>query len=494
MAATEVTFTVPTATGRWADRAEWMPETPAGADGPWRPQLDPATDEPFAKVRDMTAAAVEAHVTAVRRAYEADGPLSHAERAGLMRRLADLIDENAADLGELDSLCTGKLHSEGTRTAQGGAALLRYHADRLADENLFRSEPEPVAPNVHQIIEQLPLGVIACVLPWNYPLSQAGARMAMLMASGNAAVFKGSEVAQPPLLALEELAREAGWPTWAYSLVTGGPEVGQALVEHPEVDGICFTGGVPTGLDVARRAAGSLKRTVLELGGKTPNIVCADADFDAAVAGVVSAAFRNQGQVCSAGSLLYVERPLFERFVAAVAEKASELRLGHQLDPASTMGPVVSAASLERIEAVVEEARAAGATVRCGGVRPDAPGYFYPATVLTDVPADARAASDEIFGPVLVAAPFDDEAEIIARTNASEFGLAAAAWTQDEARAERIRAALRVGIVWINAHGPIPRNAPWGGFRLSGLGRLYGEEGLMAFTEPRSSYVQRLGA
>jgi betaine-aldehyde dehydrogenase len=158
------------------------------------------------------------------------------------------------------------------------------------------------------------------------------------------------------------------------------------------------------------------------------------------------------------------------------------------------MGPVISAASLERIEAVVEEARAAGATVRCGGVRPDAPGYFYPATVLTDVPADARAASDEIFGPVLVAAPFDDEAEIIARTNASEFGLAAAAWTQDEARAERIRAALRVGIVWINAHGPIPRNAPWGGFRLSGLGRLYGEEGLMAFTEPRSSYVQRLGA
>jgi betaine-aldehyde dehydrogenase len=275
-------------------------------------------------------------------------------------------------------------------------------------------------------------------------------------------------------------------------VVTGGPEVGQALVDHPAVDGVCFTGGVPTGLDVARRAATSLKRIVLELGGKTPNIVCADADFDAAVAGVVGAAFRNQGQVCSAGSLLYVERPLYDRFVEAVVERAAQLRLGHQLDPASDMGPVISAAAVDRIDAMVEAARAAGATVRCGGARPAAAGSFYPATVLADVPADARAAREEIFGPVLVAAPFDDEADVIARTNAGEFGLAAAAWTQDAERAERIRAALRVGIVWINAHGPIPRNAPWGGFRLSGLGRLYGDDGLLAFTEARSSYVQRL--
>jgi acyl-CoA reductase-like NAD-dependent aldehyde dehydrogenase len=487
--ATELIISAPQPGGRWSGRDRWRPEAAQGDGAGWRPQLDPALDAPFTYVLDMTPEQAAAHVARMHSEYRRAGGLAPAERAELMRRMADLVTESARDLGELDSLCTGKLHSEGERTATGGAALLRYYADRL-DESPFTSEPEPVAAGVRQLIEYVPLGMVACILPWNYPLSQACARMAMLMASGNAAVFKGSELAQPPMLALEELAREAGWPAWAYSVVTGGPAVGQAIAEADEVRGICFTGGVGAGLAVAGGAASTLKRTVLELGGKTPNIVCADADFDAAVAGVSAAAFRNQGQVCSAGSLLYVERPLFQRFVEAVAERAKGLRLGHQLDPQSQMGPVISAASLARIEQVVAEARAAGATVLAGGERPEAPGHFYPATVLADVPSGVAVADDEVFGPVLVAAPFDDEQEIIDRTNASPFGLAAAVWTRDLERAERIRSALEVGIVWVNVHGPIPRNAPWGGFRLSGLGRLYGDEGLRAFTEARSSYIQ----
>lgn len=484
----ELAIVRPEPTGRWSGRDRWRPEAAAGGGSGWRPQLDPALDMPFTEVLDMSPEAATAHVARMYAEYRRTGRLAADERAQLMHRLADLVTEAASDLGELDSLCTGKLRSEGERTAQGGAALLRYYADRLRD-NPFVSEPEPVAAGVRQLIEHVPLGMVACILPWNYPLSQACARMAMLMASGNAAVFKGSELAQPPMLALEELAREAGWPAWAYSVVTGGPEIGRAIAEAGEVSGVCFTGGVGTGLAVAAGAARTLKRTVLELGGKTPNIVCADADFDAAVTGVVGAAFRNQGQVCSAGSLLYVERPLYQRFVEAVAERAAGLRLGHQLDPDSQMGPVISAASLERIESSVDEARAGGANVLCGGERPRAQGHFYPATVLADVPAGMAVAEDEVFGPVLVAAPFDDERAVIERTNASPFGLAAAAWTTDAERAERIRAALDVGIVWINTHGPIPRNAPWGGFRLSGLGRLYGDEGLRAFTEARSSYI-----
>lgn len=487
MAAQRIHAAAPEAHGRWSLRARWAPHGSGGSD--WREQADPATGESFSEVLEMTSEAASDHIQAMGAAYWESGGLPLPERAALMHRLADLVTAAAADLGELDSLCTGKLRSEGERTATGGAALLRYYADRLAEEP-FRLEPEPVVAGVRQLIEYLPLGMVGCVLPWNYPLSQACARMAMLFASGNGAVFKGSEVAQPPLLALEELAREAGWPTWAYSVVTGGPDIGRMLVEHAAIDGVCFTGGGPTGLEVARRAASSLKRTVLELGGKTPNIVCADADFEAAVTGVIGAAFRNQGQVCSAGSLLFVERPLFEAFVGAVVERASALEIGHPLDPTSQMGPVISAASLDRIDRLVTDARLSGATVRCGGERAQSSGNFYPATVLTDVPAGVAADLDEIFGPVLVAHAFDDEADVIARTNASPYGLAAAVWTTDELRAERIRAALRVGIVWVNTHGPIPRNAPWGGFRLSGLGRLYGDEGLRAFTEARSSYIQ----
>ena len=472
--------------GRWSSRRQWHPDG-AGA-GRWRPQLDPGTGQPFTEVLDLTPAEADAGLEEIRKNYHPDRLPPAAERAGLLLAMAALVEEHADDLGELDALCTGKLRAHATGTAQAGAAILRYYAG-LLDTDTYTEELKADQPGARQFVDRLPVGLAACILPWNFPLSQGCARLAMLFAAGCAGVFKGSELAQPPLLALAELAAEAGLPPWAFCVVTGGGEIGQVLTESPLVDAICFTGGISTGIAVAQAAARSLKRVILELGGKTPFAVFADADLDAALDVALGAGFGFQGQACNAGSLLLVEQAVYPDFAARFAARASDLRIGYQLSAQTEIGPMISAAQRDRVGSLVDAALAGGARLRAGGsAAADGGGFFYRPTVLSDVPADTPLASEEVFGPVVNLRSFSNETEVISSVNDSPYGLAATVWTSSAERVDRMRATLRTGQLYVNTHGQVPRNTPWGGFRLSGVGRLYGRDGLFAFTEARQTY------
>ncbi len=472
---------------RWLSIADWEPLAPAS--GGYRPQVNPATGEQFSRVLEMTAAEARSAASSLAASYRSEPVPGPAERADLLERLAAAIRDGAEELAELDAVATGKLRPLAHATALAGANVLDDCARRIGDFP-FRREPEPAAARVQQYVDRLPVGVVACILPWNFLLSQTCARLAMLFGTSNAVVLKGPELAQAPLLAIERLARDAGWPSWACTVLTGGPEVGKALVDHEDVAGVCVTGGVATGVAVAAAAAPGLKRLVLELGGRTPVAVFADADLAQAVPGAVAAAFSNAGQACNAGATLLVERPVYDQVLADVVERTAALQVGDPLDPSTEVGPLFSPAQLERIGGLVADATEQGASVEVGGEPIGGPGYFFAPTVVSGLPAGARLAREEAFGPIVSVEPFDREEEVVRRVNESEFGLAAGLWSGDRERAARVRDQLEVGVVWINSHGAIPTNAPWGGFRMSGVGRLYGEDGLYAFTEARSSYEQ----
>jgi betaine-aldehyde dehydrogenase len=474
--------------GRWSSRRHWRPDGGVEAGG-WRPQLDPGTGQPFTEVLDLDAAEATAQLKQIRACYHPDRLPPVAERAQLLVAMASLVEDHAGDLGELDALCTGKLRANAIGTAHAGAAILRYYAG-LLDADTYSAELPADQPGARQFVDRLPVGLVACILPWNFPLSQGCARLAMLFAAGCAGVFKGSELAQPPLLALAELAAEAGLPPWAFSVVTGGPDIGQVLTESPLVDAICFTGGISTGVAVAQAAARSLKRVILELGGKTPFVVFADADVDAALEVALTAGFGFQGQACNAGSLLLVDEAVYPDFAASFAARATGLTIGYQLAAGTEIGPMISAAQRKRVGSLVDAALAGGARLRAGGSAAggSGDGFFYQPTVLSDVPAGTPMATEEVFGPVVNIRSFATEDEVISSVNDSPYGLAATVWTTSAERVDRMRATLRTGQLYVNTHGQVPRNTPWGGFRLSGLGRLYGRDGLFAFTEARQTY------
>ncbi|GGZ81539.1 aldehyde dehydrogenase family protein [Streptomyces subrutilus] len=470
---------------------EWRP----AISGATREVLDPVDATVLAVVAEGAAADTDAAVAAARAAFDGGKwprtPV--AERAALLRRTADLLDRDRERIGLLESRDAGKTLEEGRVDVDCVAAAFRYFADLAAGGSAGRVV-DAGSPEVHSVVVHEPVGVCALITPWNYPLLQASWKIAPALAAGNTFVVKPSEITPLTTVALIELLVEAGLPAGVANLVTGaGDPVGARLADHPGVDLVSFTGGLTSGTKVMRAAADSVKKVALELGGKNPNVVFADAcateeDFDTAVDQALNAAFIHSGQVCSAGSRLIVEEPLRERFVAELARRADLIRLGRGTDPGVECGPLVSAAQLARTEEYVASALAEGAVLRAGGLRPEGPGYFYRPTVLDGCHRGMRVVREEVFGPVLTVETFRTEDEAVALANDTEYGLAGGVWTADPGRARRVAGRLRHGTVWINDFHPYLPQAEWGGFGKSGIGRELGPAGLAEYQEAKHVY------
>ncbi|GAA4904135.1 aldehyde dehydrogenase family protein [Streptomyces coeruleoprunus] len=472
---------------------EWRSAT----SGATRDILDPADATAFAVVAEGGAEDVDAAIAAARTAFDgAQGEWPRtpvAERAALLRRVADLLQRDRETLALLESRDAGKTLEEGRVDVDCVTDAFRYFADLVVHESGGRVV-DAGTPDVHSVVVHEPVGVCALITPWNYPLLQASWKIAPALAAGNTFVVKPSEITPLSTVALIRLLTEAGLPAGVANLVTGpGDPVGARMAEHPDVDLVSFTGGVASGTKVMRAAAGTVKKVALELGGKNPNVVFADActtdeGFDTAVDQALNAAFIHSGQVCSAGSRLIVEESLRERFVAELARRAERIRLGRGTEPGVECGPLVSAQQLARTEDYVASALAEGAVLRAGGERPDGPGWFYRPTVLDRCHRSMRVVREEVFGPVLTVETFRTEDEAVALANDTEYGLAGAVWSADPGRARRVAGRLRHGTVWINDFHPYLPQAEWGGFGRSGIGRELGPSGLAEYRETKHVY------
>lgn len=458
------------------------------ADGGQREVTDPLDGHVVRMVAEGTAADAELAIGAARRAFDT-GPwpsTSPAERGRVLARVADLLADDRAAIAALETSDTGKTLTESRADVDDVVAVFRYFAE-LAPTIVDRDVPTGTA-STRSVIVHEPVGVCGMITPWNYPLLQASWKLAPALAAGNTMVLKPSELTPLTSIRCVELIAEAGVPDGVVNLVPGaGSTVGAALARDPRVDLISFTGGVATGREVMRTAADTVKRIALELGGKNPNVVFADAAFDTAVDYAMYAVFLHAGQVCSAGARLLVHNDIHDRFVTALVDRVGRIRLGRGTDPDTEMGPMISAAHRDKVEAHVAAALADGARLATGGRRPEDPaladGWFYEPTVLVDVPDDAAILREEVFGPVLTVERFRDEEEAVRLANDTVYGLAAGVWTGDPERADRVARAIRAGTVWINDFHPYFPQAPWGGFKQSGIGRELGPEGLAEYHE-----------
>jgi betaine-aldehyde dehydrogenase len=414
------------------------------------------------------------------------------ERAGVLRRVADLLQRDREHIARVETLDTGKTLGESRIDIDDVTAVFRYYADiAVAQEGRTVDVGQP---HVLSRIAHEPVGVCALITPWNYPLLQLSWKLAPALVAGCTSVIKPSEVTPLTSVLLVRLVEEAGVPPGVVNILLGtGPAVGAPLTAHPDVDMVSFTGGLATGQAIIRASAETVKRVAVELGGKNPNIVFADAadngGFETVVDNALTAVFLHSGQVCSAGARLIVEESVADELVAELATRADAIRIGNGLDPASQTGPLVSAAHRAKIEDFVASAREEGARVLSGGCRPDDPelakGYFYRPTVLDGCHRGMRVVREETFGPLLTVERFVDESEAIALGNDTNYGLAGAVWTRDAARAHRVAAALRHGTVWINDFGPYVPGAEWGGMKRSGNGRELGPTGLHEYQEQK---------
>jgi betaine-aldehyde dehydrogenase len=431
---------------------------------------------------------VDRAVLAARAAFDT-GPWRRTpatERAALLRRVADLLVRDKEEIARTETLDTGKTLVESRIDVDDVTAVFRYYAD-LADKDVGRIVDSGQAHIVSRVVHE-PIGVCVLITPWNYPLLQLSWKVAPAIVAGNTMVIKPSEVTPLTSVMLVRLLEEAGVPQGVVNIVLGdGPGVGAPLTEHPAVDMISFTGGLATGQSIIRASASTVKRVAVELGGKNPNIVFADTDFETAVDYAITAVFLHSGQVCSAGARLIVQDEMHDDLVAEIGRRAERIRLGNGLDEGSEVGPLVSAAHRAKIEDYVASAQTEGARLVAGGHRPEEPelqkGFFYRPTVFADVHREMRVIREETFGPILTVERFSSEEEAIALGNDTDFGLAGAVWTADMGRAERVAGALRHGTVWINDYHPYIPGAEWGGFKRSGNGRELGPTGLAEYQE-----------
>jgi betaine-aldehyde dehydrogenase len=458
--------------------------------GAWFPVYDPSTEEIIAEVPDADAADIDRAVEAAVAAFES-GPWPQTtaqDRGRLLFNMAGRIRAHAPHLAELESRNCGKPIVEAEYDINDTATCFEYYGG-MATKVLGHVNPVP--DNALSLALREPVGVAGQIVPWNYPLLMAAWKLAPALAAGCTCVLKPAE--QTPLTALEIAGwfAEAGFPPGVVNVVPGfGESAGAPLVAHPGVDKIAFTGSAAVGKLIMKSAADTVKRVTLELGGKSPNIFFADADFEAAIDGALFGVFINQGEVCSAGSRILVEKPIYHKFVEAMVEKSKRIRLGPPLDRETKMGPLVSREQYDRVRQYQELGKSEARLVAGGGRAPgEAKGYYVEPTIFADVDNSARIARDEIFGPVAAVIPFDGEADAIRIANDTPYGLAAAVWSRDIFRAFRIVKALRAGIVWVNHMQPTHVEAPWGGYKQSGFGRELGPWGIEEYLETKQVYI-----
>jgi acyl-CoA reductase-like NAD-dependent aldehyde dehydrogenase len=443
--------------------------------------VEPATEQVIAEVPRGGEEELDAAVSRAKAAFPAWSAVEPGERSALLRRLADALEQQSDELSRLEARNVGKPISDARAEIEMVVETYRYYS--AAPERLLGSTI-PVAGGIDMTFRE-PLGVVGLIVPWNFPLLIASWKVGPALAAGNTVVLKPAELTPLTALELERIAFEAGIPEGVLNVVSGpGSVVGRRLVEHPDVAKIAFTGSTEVGRGIAEGAAATIKRVTLELGGKSANVVFADADLDAAAAAAPAAVFANAGQDCCARSRILVESSAMDPFMAALEEAVTAMRVGDPLDDATEMGPLISAQQRRTVASYVP----GDAPVAIRGESPEGPGFWFPPTVLAPVSNRDRAAAEEIFGPVACVIPFDDEREAVAIANDTVYGLSGSIWTRDGARALRVARAIETGVLSINSNSSVRVSTPFGGFKQSGVGRELGPDALEAYTELKNVF------